>query len=177
MPEQTLESEVKDSVARINKEVAVGEDLQFQERWWRFERTVWILFLFILLCTFAGLLGRGPLAGATLSNDKLKVKFDRIARTGTPSLMEISFTPAAIHEGKVQLFVSESVVRELGAQRIIPAPAQTYIGNGGLTYIFPATRTPAFVKFGLQPDGPGVYRMAIGIAGEQPLESRVYVLP
>jgi hypothetical protein len=177
MPTQSLESEVKDSVARINDEVAVGEDLQFQERWWRFERVVWIFFALILLCTFLGLFGRGPLASAKLSNDKMEVRFDRIGRTGTPSLMEVTFTPAAIHDGKVRLYVSETVVRELGAQRIIPSPAETTIGNGGLTYTFPASGTPAFVKFGLQPDGPGIYRMKIGIAGEQPLESRVIVMP
>ena len=177
MSQQTLESEVKDSVPKINDEVAVGEDLGFQERWWRFENAVWIFFVFVLICTVLGLLGRGPLSHGKVQNDAMTINFERIARTGTPSLMEIVLTPAAIQNGNVRLYVSETVIKELAAQRVIPSPAQSVIGDGGITYTFPITQIPASIKFGLQPDGPGVYRMAVGIAGQPPLESKIYVLP
>ena len=111
MPQQTFESEVKDSVTKVNDEVAVGEDLGFQERWWRFERAVWIFFTFVLLCTFLGLLGRGPLSHGKLQDADMTVKFERIARTGTPSLMEVNFNPAAIHNGKLNLYVSDVSTR------------------------------------------------------------------
>jgi hypothetical protein len=53
---------VEDTVPKIGNELAVGEDLEFQRRWWRFERVVWTIFLLILVADLAGLLGRGPLS-------------------------------------------------------------------------------------------------------------------
>jgi hypothetical protein len=40
-----FEKPVTDPVAKINKELAVGEDLAFQRRWWRFEGVVWAIFV------------------------------------------------------------------------------------------------------------------------------------
>ena len=57
-----------DSVAKINEELAVGEDLGFQRRWWRFERGVWIFFVVVIILDVAGLFGRGPLAYASANS-------------------------------------------------------------------------------------------------------------
>jgi len=177
MPAAVQQKPVEDSVARINDEVAVGEDLDFQRRWWKFENAVWIFFAIVLLCTFAGLLGRGPLATTHRGNASLDIQYERIARTGTPNMLEVKFTPQAIRNGRVQLFVSDSIVKQFGAQRVIPAPLETSIGEGGLTYTFPASAPPASVKFALQPDGPGIFHFAVGIPGEPPVEAKVIVLP
>jgi hypothetical protein len=50
---------VEDSIAKINAEVAVGEDLAFQKKWWVFERWVWIVFTLILLLDLSGAPGHG----------------------------------------------------------------------------------------------------------------------
>jgi hypothetical protein len=48
----------------VNDEITVGEDLQFQRKWWVFERVIWILFSLILVLDIAGVFGRGPVAKA-----------------------------------------------------------------------------------------------------------------
>ncbi len=97
-------SPVEDSVPKVDDEVAVGEDLEFQRRWWRFERIVWIFFTLLIVCDLLGLFGRGPLAKAQLhsSDGALNVRYERIERTGTPSMMVIQFGPAAVRDGKIQ---------------------------------------------------------------------------
>ena len=55
---------IDDCVEKVNGEVAVGEDLPFQRKWWRFERATWIFFGLILLLDVAGVFGRGPVAKA-----------------------------------------------------------------------------------------------------------------
>lgn len=177
MSQTTYKKAVEDSIAKINDEVAVGEDLDFQERWWKFERIVWTFFTIVLLCTFAGLLGRGPLAVGHLHDEFMQVQYEHIARSGTPNMMEIKFTPAAIQNGRVHLYVSDSVPKELGSTRVTPSPLETAMGNGGLTYTFAATTTPAAVKFLLQPDGPGIVPLTVGIAGQPALHTKVIVLP
>ena len=52
---------VEDSVAKVNDEIAVGEDLEFQRKWWRFENIAWIFFALIIVLDVAGLFGRGRL--------------------------------------------------------------------------------------------------------------------
>lgn len=154
---------VGDSVAKVNEEVAVGEDLAFQRSWWRFERIVWIIFVLIIALDLAGAFGRGPLAHASITsqNRSLSIHYDRIQRTGTPSVMAIRLGPGAVQGGEATVFVSDKLVSALGAQRIIPQPATTRVGNGGLTYTFPITDPPSVVRIELQPLGPGRFPFEI----------------
>ena len=170
---------VEDSVAKVNDEVAVGEDLDFQRKWWRFENAAWVIFTLIIVLDLAGLFGRGPIAKAERrsADGAIDVKYERIERTDSPSILTVQFAPSAIQNGKIHLYVSNSLVKQLGTQRVIPAPQDTVIGEGGLTYTFPASRPPASVDLALQPSGPGIYDFTIGVAGSQPVQARVVVVP
>jgi hypothetical protein len=44
MAANTFSQPVEQSVSKVNDEVEVGEDLDFQRKWWRFENSVWIIF-------------------------------------------------------------------------------------------------------------------------------------
>jgi hypothetical protein len=169
---------VEDTVPRVD-ELAVGEDLVFQRRWWRFERAIWGVFLVVILCDLVGLLGHGWLAEAKTStpDGALTIDYERIERGSSPSTMTLHFGQTAIHDGHVQVFVSDSVVKDLGAQRISPQPAVSAIGAGGLTYLFPAVRGPADVQFQLEPTEPGTHRFRISVPGEPAIDARVFVLP
>ncbi len=170
---------VDDTVAKVDNEVAVGEDLDFQRKWWRFENAAWVIFTLIIILDLAGLFGRGPIAKAErrTADGTMDVKYERIERTDSPSIMSIEFGPSAIQQGKIQLYVSSSLVKSLGTQRVIPAPQNTVIGEGGLTYTFPATKPPASVDLALQPSGPGIYDFTVGVVGGQPVHARIVVVP
>jgi hypothetical protein len=98
VPDAGISKPIDDSVAKVDGEVAVGEDIEFQRKWWKFERAVWILFGFILVLTLGGGFGRGPLAKAEREtrDASINVKYDRIQRTGTPSIVTVAFGPSAI---------------------------------------------------------------------------------
>jgi hypothetical protein len=179
MATKSFSKPVEDSIARVNNEVAVGEDLDFQRKWWRFENVVWILFTVIIVLDLAGLFGRGPIAKAERrsADGSIDVKYERIERTDSPSMLEIHFAQSAINNGKVNLYVSESLVKGLGTQRVIPAPLESAVGDGGLTYTFPATREPGTISLSLEPAGPGIYDFTIGVVGAQPVHAKVFVVP
>ncbi len=168
---------VEDSVAKINDEVAVGENLDFQRTWWRFETVVWCFFTMIVVLAAAGLFGRGPLAKAQASNSAISVQYDRIERAGTPSILRVSFGPSAIRYGIAELYVSGSLVHELGAQRVIPSPQSAKVGRGGITYLFPAGESPATAEFALQPSGPGIFQFTLQVPQAPPIQERVVVFP
>jgi hypothetical protein len=177
MPDPAV-TPIDDTVPKVD-DLAVGEDLVFQRRWWRFERGIWGVFLIVILCDLAGLLGHGWLANATAAtpDGALKSDYERIERSNSPSTMTVHFAPSAVRNGHVQLFVGTSVITGLGAQRIAPQPAVSAIGSGGVTYLFPVTRGPAEVEFQLQPDAPGIHRIHLETPGEPAIDKRVLVLP
>lgn len=179
MTRESFLNPVEDSVPKVDDEIAVGEDLDFQRRWWRFEKIVWAVFLIVIACDLAGLFGRGWLAKAQASTpDKaLTVEYDRIERANTPSTMTLRFGAAAIRGGHVQLYLSDSVVHDLGAQRIAPQPATSTPGQGGISYVIPVTTAPAAVQVQLQPSAPGRYTFKVQLADTAPITRRVLVLP
>jgi hypothetical protein len=170
---------VTQSAPRVNNEIEVGEDLEFQRKWWRFEKFAWIFFSLIIVLDLAGLFGRGPIAKAELRavDGTIDMKYERIERTGSPSTITINFGPSAIHNGTIKLYISESLVKGLGTQHIVPAPTETTVGEGGLTYTFPASKPPAAIDLALQPSGPGIYHFTIGVANAEPIQAKVFVVP
>lgn len=176
---QPFSTPVEDTVPKVDAAIAVGEDLAFQRRWWRFERLIWAFFTVLIACDLLGLFGDGWLARARASvpDGSLSIDYERIERATTPSAMVLHFGPGAVRQGHVRVFVSDAIVRDLGAQRIAPQPAVSAIGEHGISYDFPATAGPAEVQIGLEPSAAGLYRFRVQAAGEPPLDKRVLVLP
>lgn len=177
MPQALETKPVGDDVPRVDGAVAVGEDLKFQRRWWRFEKVIWVVFSLILVADLAGLLGRGPLANAKLSNGSAHIKYERIMRENTASILTVLPENSDIHDGKLQLFVSDSIVKQLGAQRVIPAPLTSNVGSGGVTYTFPVTQVPITLQFELKPSFIGVHSFTVAIPGTPALQAKTLVLP
>ena len=179
MPQQPFTKPIEDSVEKSGGKVAVGEDLKFQRKWWRFERIVWSLFVVLIICDVLGVFGRGWLANAQRAtpDGALRLEYERIERASTPSVMTLHFGPAAIRNGRIQFYISDSIVKPLGAARISPQPAVSTVGNDGISYIFPATQSPADVQISLEPTAPGAHTFRIQMPGEAPIEGNIVVMP
>lgn len=170
---------VDSHISKVNDEIAVGADLDFQRRWWRFETAVWLLFTAILILDLIGLFGRGPLAKAHVetADHSVRITYERIERFSTPSTLTVHFDPSSVHDGKTQIWVSDSVVKELGNQRVVPEPLSAALDHDGVLYTFAAAPVPDSVQFSLQPRNPGVYRFAVRVAGSEQLTAPVLVMP
>lgn len=179
MPVETPTKPVEDSVAKINGELAVGSDLEFQRRWWRFERAMWFLLTAIVVADVLGCFGRGPLANAhtRTSDGTMDVKYERIERYSTPSVLTVQFGRSAIHDGKIQLWVSETLLKPLGNQRVIPQPSESVLDGKGTLYTFPVTPNPNSIEFAMQPASPGIRDLTLHVPGSEPLKLRIYVMP
>jgi hypothetical protein len=177
MPSPT--TPVEDSVEKVNDEIAVGSDLEFQHRWWRFERVIWTLFGLLILADLLGFFGRGPFAKThrRTSDGTMDVQYERIERSATPSILIVQFGPSAIREGKVRLWVSETMVKGLGAQRVIPQPSASAVGDGGISYTFSAGTAPASVQFALQPLTPGIHTLSLRVPGSEQMTMKILVMP
>ena len=169
-----------DEVPKVDNAIAVGEDLAFQERWWTFQTVIWSFFALVLLADVLGVFGRGWLAHAQLKDNAtgMQVKYERVERAMTPSVLSIQFAPEAVRDGVVQLYVSNSIVKDLGAQRVIPQPERSALSDDGLLYTFPVHGTgPLTVDLELQSSFPGVHTFKLQVPGLQPAGARVVVVP
>jgi hypothetical protein len=179
MPTDTAAAPIEDSVPKVDRKIAVGENLEFQRKWWKFERAIWFFFLLVLIADLLGAFGRGWLSKAhqTDSARTLTLDYERVVRAGTPSIMTFHFGPNAIHDGHIQLYVSDSVVKPLGAQRVSPQPAVSAVGNDGITYTFDATQLPASAQIALEPSFPGRHHFRVQVIGGEPIDATVAVMP
>ena len=170
---------VKDTVPKVNNEIAVGADLSFQYKWWRFESAVWIFFTLLVILDFFGAFGKGYLANAELENSdgSLNVKYERIERLGTSSILTVRFGQSALNNHSLKLWVSDSPVSTLGAERLIPQPASSVLHDGGILYTFPASNLPSSAEFDLHPVQSGSSNMTLLIPGHDPLNLSIFVMP
>lgn len=179
MSGQSAKSKTQDSVPKVDAEIAVGENLDFQRKWWRFETVVWCLFFLLLVADGLGLLGRGWLSKARkhTPGGALTLDYEWAERAATPSLMTFDFGNSAIHDGAVQLYVSNSVVKQLGAQRISPQPLHSELVDGGITYTFPAGGGSMVVQIELTPQFPGEASFQVAVPGSRPIHGQVVIFP
>jgi hypothetical protein len=91
--------------------------------------------------------------------------------------MTIEFAPGAVHDQKARLFSSQTIVKELGAQRIIPQPATSEIGPDGITYTFAVIGVPAKARISLEPSFPGIQHIELRVPGAAPVRASILVLP
>lgn len=154
---------IDDSVPRDRNELSVGEDLDFQRRWWRFEHAVWIVFTVIVALDVAGVFGRGPVAKVHEStpDGAMNLTYEQFQRFQTPSIISIHFGPNAVRDGKLQLWVSQSVITKAGNQRIIPEPASSELKDQGLLYTWPSGQHPDSADFAVEPASPGIYHFSV----------------
>jgi hypothetical protein len=179
MPNMQFETPVENSVPQVRDEVAVGENMDFQRKWWKFEKIVWPILVLILIVDILGGFGRGWLATARKStpDNAMQMDYERIERSSTPSVMTFKFNDNAIHDGRIVLYVSDSVVKALGAMRIAPQPVMSSVGEGGITYVFPASKAPAMVQIQLEPSFPGSHQFTVRAEGSAPITASVFVVP
>ncbi len=183
---ETPTKSVEDTVGKFNDDLAVGEDLEFQRKWWKFEKAVWIFFGLLVLLDLAGLFGRGPLANAhkETADGAMTIRYEWVERFSTPSILTVQFSPNAVHDGHIQLWVSESVVKALGNQRIIPQPSSSAMTDAGVLYTFPSSSQPSSVEFALQPANIGRSRFELRLISDGTVEhprdsinAGVFVMP
>ncbi len=179
MANEVMNRQVGDDVPKVDGAVAVGEDLRFQQRWWKFERVVWSIFVLILLADISGILGRGPLAKAERksADGNLTVRYERVQRENTNSMLTVLPGSGAVQGGKFDLFVSDALLRKLGTQRVIPQPVASAVGNGGVTYTFAATTLPITVGMELKPTAIGMQHFVLAVPGGQRVQAETFVLP
>ena len=179
MPAEVDTGNVQDRVARVNDEIAVGSDMEFQRRWWRFERILWIVLTMVVILDALGFFGRGwfAKAHARTADGSMNVDYERIERFGSPSKLIVHFESSAVRDGKIQLWASNSLLHELGNQSVSPRPDESALVWPGILYTYTSSADPNSVQFSLEPAKFGVAWLTLRVPGHDELRLPIIIFP
>jgi len=184
MPEIQQESEKsspRSGLSRVNDELALGYDSEFERQWWNIEVGLWCFLSLLIIVGLTGLLGHGPLAHKTVGtmDGALVVKYQRVARYKTPDVMTIFVSPRLYQDGKAHLWLSRAIVEKAGLQRIIPEPEQSLPGEDGVTYIFPVSNPerPTLIELAKEPSSPGAFVEEVRTDSQHDMFMRTFIVP
>lgn len=184
--EQKSESQNADenrprSLSRVNDDLSVGYDEKFENWWWRVEVCVWIILSIALIAGLTGAFGRGLLAEKEVgTNDSaMQIRYERIARYKTPSIMSVHIEPNVFHGNEAYLWLNNAVIDDMGAQRIIPEPLRSMPGVDGIGYIFLVqdVHRPLMLRFAMEPSRPGIFEEEVKIDARHDIFMRALILP
>lgn len=163
------------------EDIEAGCDLPFERRWWRLQRVSWIILSFLLLGGMAGLFGHGPLSKATLHppGSALEVRYDRLARRETPSLLELRLEKSALVSGRVQILLNRALVDKMQLKQIVPVPLLAEPRADGVRFVFQTDPScdSAFIVFSENPTTPGLVDAEVTVEGADPVHFRQFVYP
>jgi hypothetical protein len=169
------------SIGEGDDRLVLGQDSDFETAWWRIEVGLWIFLTAVLICALSGLLGKGPLSHKEVDtpDQALEVRYERIAHYKSPSILTVRIRPELFRDGKAYLWLNRVIINDLGAQRVIPQPEQTFPGETGIAYLFPAedASRPLMVSFALEPSKAGVFEQEIRTDPQHDLFLKSITLP
>jgi hypothetical protein len=166
---------------RVDGVLDVGEDIDFERRWWRMERAIRVVQGLLLVVGLAGILGRGPLNEADAQSERqgLRVHYERVARFRTPTVLDITIKRPALTDSTARIWVSQRYLDAVPVSRTLPQPREVMLVADGQVYVFPVAPAAdsAQLRFYLEPGSLGSQRGAVGPAGTRPVSFSQTVLP
>lgn len=172
---------VQPTASRVNDELTLGYNQDFEAQWWRIEVGLWITLSIFVVVGLTGLLGKGPLAHRSTGTQDgaLTVNFEWIARYKTPEIMEVRVAPSLYSGGKAHLWLNRAIVEQMGLQRIIPEPVESRPGPNGIGYVFnveDATK-PTLILFAKEASKPGTFMEEVKVDAQHDLFMRSITFP
>src|SRR4051794_38748262 len=159
-------------------EIDIGYDYEFEHKWGRFERGVWLAFSLLILAGLLGLFGRGPLNNVKRTlPDGTVLQYSRVVRFKSPSAMTFNLP---LQNGTATLQAGNAVVEKLGLQSLFPRPSQNLGSPQVGSFRFQAASPEAqsvFVQMTIQPSGIGPVTSTYSINGLTSVSIKQFIVP
>jgi hypothetical protein len=162
-------------------DMELHQDLSFQRAEWVFERVGWAVLVFLLAAALLGLLGGGPLSGASAQapDGSLDIEYERFLRYHAPTTLQVHVAPGAAEGGVLRLWLDRDYLDALEVKEVVPAPDRVVVGEGTVTYHLRVAdpSRPVLVTFRLEADRAGSVAGRAGVAGRGAAEFSHFVYP
>jgi uncharacterized membrane protein YcaP (DUF421 family) len=170
---------IEDSIAKINNEFAVGSDPIFKKM-----RRIWACrvdrahhFHHFVFCGSIRTRSGRECARARFWWLHGYWLWPHSARWHSVGIDYRFSAVSSVQNEAVQLWTSDSLVKPLGTHRVIPQPASSVLGGGGMLYTFPASTVPLTVEFQMQPAAIGSSELKLQMPGRATVRLHIFVMP
>lgn len=126
------------------RSLQLDEDMNFQERAWRFERLGWLVVAGLLLLGVLGLFGGGLLSRGEARRDGFSWQFPRFERATRLTTFEAR-VPVSNGEARVRL--DHAFLRAVNLRSVSPPPDAVSNANGAAEYRFRTSGTVLTISF------------------------------
>jgi hypothetical protein len=156
------------------------DDIQFEKRWFRFERTAWVGMSLILLAACLGFTGPGPLtkAEARDGSDRLRVEYPRIVHAQAMHELWVELQPSATREGRAIVILKGALTGTGLLPTALPPPSSQESSQGALRWTFdmaPGSQSRILVQ--ARPVRPGKIHSQIEVEGGGQVNLSQWVMP
>lgn len=157
-------------------DLQIDQDFELERATWKFQKVGWVAMVAFVAAGLAGLLGHGPLSGATAGRGgSLEVRYQRFERLQAPTAIEILLRSRPVQPGTMGLWMDAAWLDHFEVTEISPAPdRQSATGNRAwLLY----DRPPQAIRLQLEPKRLGLLRARLGVDGGPAVELTQFVYP
>lgn len=163
-------------------EIEIDEDMEFEQRSWRWQRVGWGVMSLILLSALLGLFGTGWLdrGVAGQPGSQLWLEYNRFGRLqAETSRLEIHLGPGTEANGKARIWLNHEYMEGVRVTSLTPQPESVEAGPERFTYVFnvPDASQPTLVIFRLEPDKMGRLNGEVGLEGGASLSFKQFIYP
>jgi len=138
--------------------------------------------LVVVVAAAGGLFGNGLYSRVQRSSGdgRLFLAFQRFARSGAPTTLEISVAPgAADDDDEIEVRLSQEYLRRFRVEQVSPEPASSDTTGASLALVFKVSDAASRleVQFDLQPQGAGRVRGEVALRDGPPVRFSQFVYP
>lgn len=169
------------AVVKRQGDLEINQDLEFQYRAWKRQKTAWRIMVLVLLSALMGLLGDGPLSDAKAGekNEKMWIEYQRLTRFQSLTKLQINLSQDTGNQGELRINFNRDYMQNSQIQQITPPPYYVETGQKHITYVFRQTQPPqpTTLTFYLQPERIGIITAEIQLPEEKPIKFKQLVYP
>jgi hypothetical protein len=170
----------------MSHELEMDPTPALERRWAWVERICVLLMLMLLTLAILTVLGRGPLATASIHEPSagVEISYERVARLQSPQVLELRLSQGALPEGAVpSVRLSRQFLEHFSIEHVTPMPvSERPLSNGGVEFGFEAdqpggVRRLTSIRIAMKPDKVGRMKGRITIGDHQRVKLKQFVLP
>lgn len=158
----------------------LDDNMEFQRRSWRAQRTAWAILAAVLVAALLGAFGTGPLSWTSASDARsfASVHYDRFQRLSAPATLKIDIPAGVSRADGVAIEAGGELLKGFKIETVRPAPVRSVAVEDGIRFQFATLAgVPATLYIHLRAERIGYFRPMIRIAEGQPIEIPVFVYP
>ncbi|MCT7948645.1 hypothetical protein NG798_02470 [Ancylothrix sp. C2] len=169
------------SVVERHGDLEINEDLEFQYRAWKRQKTAWQIMALVLLSALLGLFGNGPLSDAKAGRktDKMWIEYERLTRLQSLTKIQIHLLADTSNQQELRINLNRNYLQDSQIQQITPPPYYVETGQKQITYVFRQTQPPqpTTLTFYFQPERIGIINAEFQLPKEKPIKFKQFVYP